>query len=304
MSKRNRGWVRTLLYTNSHLCLRNRRCRQSGDPSKRNKIGLGSLSRRMLLTWFILAGFILLFSPQTLTNKFQFAFARVFHLPLSLGRNISLSAGTQHSVTNIVSRGKYNRLKNHLANVMEQLYQEHQIVEVLSRLRNRFALEGANLVHADVITASIGGGRSELIINRGENDGLAKGQFVLGDNSIIGTIFDVSPRTAQVRLFTDPAFKIAVKIGRLNTERLIHGNGNDSAKVQLLSTKYKVRVGDKILARKKPGFLDAAMIIGTVTQCRWDDENPSLWDITVKPVCDIERLNSVSVIVMNPSHTY
>jgi rod shape-determining protein MreC len=176
-------------------------------------------------------------------------------------------------------------------------------VEVLSGLRNRFALEGAKLVCADVITTSIGTRHSEFIINRGENDGLARGQFVLSDNSIVGTISDISPRTAQVRLFTDPDSKIAVKIGAVNTERLIQGSGNDSAKVKLLSRKYKVRVGDKVLARKKPGFLDAPIIIGVVAKCRTDDVNPTLWDVTVKPVCDIEQLKTVSVIIMNPSGT-
>jgi rod shape-determining protein MreC len=258
----------------------------------------------MLLIWFTLAGFILFFTPQSLTNKLQFTFARIFHLPLSVGRSISLSTGIQNSVATVVSRGIYNRLQNHLANVTEQLQEEHKKVEALSGLRNRFTLEGAGLVYADVITASIGGEHSELIINRGENDGLAEGQFVLSDNSIIGTIWDVSPRTAQVKFFTDPASKIAVKIGSLNTERLMYGNSGDSAKVQLLSTKYKVKAGDKVLALKKPGYLDAAMIIGTVTRCGRDAENPSLWDITVKPVCDIERLNNVSVIIMNPPRPY
>jgi cell shape-determining protein MreC len=251
----------------------------------------------------MLAGFILFFTPLDLTNKLQFAFIRIFHLPLSLSRSVSLSARGEPLVAEVVSRGLYNRLQNHLANVTEQLYQEHQIVEVLSGLRNRFALEGAKLVCADVITISIGGEHSELIINRGENDGLAKGQFILSDNSIVGSISDISPRTAQVKLFTDPGSKIAVKIGGANAERLIHGSGQDSAKVKLLSTKYKVMVGDKVMARKKPGFLDAPIIIGVVSKCRRDDANPSLWDITVKPVCDIEQLKTVSVIIMNPSGT-
>lgn len=291
MRKRNRDRGRSPLYTNS----------QGSRLSKHDNTCFGSTSRRMLLTWLTLAGFILLFTPRSLTNKLQFAFARIFHLPLSVGRNISLSTGIQHSVANVVSRGIYNRLQNHLANVTEQLYQERKIVEALSGLRTRFALEGANLVYADVITASIGGEHSELIINRGANDGMAEGQLVLSDNSIIGTIWDISPRTAQVKLFTDPASKIAVKIGILNTERLMYGNSGDSAKVHLLSTKYKVRAGDKVLACKRPGYLDAAMIIGTVAQCGRDAENPSLWDITVKPVCDIERIKSVSVLIMNPA---
>jgi hypothetical protein len=46
------------------------------------------------------------------------------------------------------------------------------------------------------------------------------------------------------------------------------------------------------------------MIIGKVAACERDNENPSLWDITVRPVCDIERINRVSVLIMNLARTY
>jgi len=42
------------------------------------------------------------------------------------------------------------------------------------------------------------------------------------------------------------------------------------------------------------------VIAGTVAQCKSNDENPLLWDITVKPACDIESLRDVTIIVMNP----
>jgi rod shape-determining protein MreC len=264
---------------------------------------VGLLSGHVLFIWLMLFGLVLLFCPQGLTDALQFAFARVFYLPLSIGRGVTLSARGEPYVSEVVSRGVYDRLQNHLANVMEQLYQEHQAVEALSGMRSRFALEGALLVRADVITLSVGKECSELIINRGQDDRLASGQFVLSDNSIVGTISSVSKRTAQVKLFTDPSSKIAVKIGRANTERLIQGDGRDSAKVQLMSRKYEVKVGDKVVALKKPGFLDAPIIVGVVAKCVRDDVNPSLWDITVRPVCDIEQIKSVSVLVMNPSAT-
>ena len=225
-------------------------------------------------------------------------------MPLSIGREVSLSTNVSTPVTQVVSRGVYDRLQNHCVNVTEQLYQEHQIVEVLSGLRTRFALEGANLIYTDVIRASIGVEKCELIINRGGNDSLAVGQFVLCDNSIVGTISDVSPRTAQVKLFTDPTSKIAVKVGSINTERLIHGSGRDTAKVRLLSIKENIKVGDKVTALKKPGFLGAPIIMGKVTRCTRDHQNPSLWDITVRPVCDMQKLKSVSVIIMNPPRTH
>ena len=35
---------------------------------------------------------------------------------------------------------------------------------------------------------------------------------------------------------------------------------------------------------------------------RRDNKNPSLWDITVKPGCDITKLSNVAVIIMNPQN--
>jgi rod shape-determining protein MreC len=256
------------------------------------------VSNKMLFTWFMLAGFIFLFAFQDMTNEFQFAFARIFHLPLSIGRHVSLLVHTQHPLTDAVSRRKYNKLQNHLANVTQWLHQERQKVEKLSGLRERPIWKGANFVLADIITFS--DGSNKLIINRGENDGLSKDQFVLGDNSIIGTISDADHRTARVTLVTDPVSEIAVRIAELNIDRLMQGSGNNSANIQLLPRKHEIKIDDPVYVCKKPGFLDTPMIVGTVAQCKEDNENPLLWDITVRPACDIKRLNSVAVVVMNP----
>jgi len=254
----------------------------------------------MLFILLLLGSSIIFITPLSWTKEFQSTFNDIFSWPLRLGTGVSLSTRAQQEVPDIVSRREHNRLQNHLANVMQQLHQEHQKVEKLSGLRNRLPLEGANLVVADVIRASIDG-QSELIINRGKNDNddLAKSQFVLGDNSIIGTISDVSSRTAKVRLFTDSASKIAVKIGKLNIDRVMQGDGSNSATVRMI--KHKVKTGDRVFARKKPGLLDTPMIIGKVARCQRNKESPLLWDITVEPACDIEALNDVAVIIMNPN---
>jgi len=248
----------------------------------------------------MLSGLILLFAPQNLTNDLQFAFARIFRWPLTIGKNISLYARTRRSVPG-VTFDRESQYQNYIANLEEQLRQKHLELIDLSRLRDRLhALENAGLIMADVYRSSVNEKLCELTINRGKDDGLAEGYYVLGDNSVIGTISDVASRTARVKLFTDPASRIPVRIGNLNIDRLMQGSGKNSAKIELLSTKHKVRVGDKVLTRKKPGFLDASMIIARVAQCKRDDRNPAFWDITVKPVCDIERLETITVIIMNP----
>jgi rod shape-determining protein MreC len=192
-----------------------------------------------------------------------------------------------------------SQYQNHIANLQQQLRKQQQKFKKLSGLHNRFAFEGAAFVIADISRTVIDGSHSELIINRGENDGLVKGQFVLGDNSVIGTISDVSPRMAKVRLITDLASKIEVTIA--GTERLMAGSGNNSAKVhQLLRKKHKVSLGDKVFTLSKPGLLAVPMVVGKVIRCGRDDANPLLWDIMVEPACEIETLKDVAVIVMNP----
>jgi len=197
---------------------------------------------RLLFISLMLTGLIFLFAPQRLTSKFQFAFVRVFCWPLSIGRDISLSAygfmaSAEGSPENIVSRERYDKLHNRLANVTEWLKQERQKVETLSGLRNRPAWKGVNFVLADIITSTIDGLHNELIINRGRKDGLAEGQFVLANESIIGTICKADNRTARVKLITDPASKIAVKIEGLSKDRILQGSGGNSANVKLLPTK-------------------------------------------------------------------
>lgn len=246
----------------------------------------------------MLAGFIFLFIPPKLTNNFQFVFARFFRWPLSIGRNISLSVHAQLPSEDVVSRRRYNQLQNHLTNITEQRDQEHKKVEKLSRMRDRAGWESMRFVLADVITGSEGA-QSELIINRGESDGLRMGQFVLGDNSIIGTISEVSSRTSRVKLVTDPSCKIAIKTTESNVESIMQGNGDNCGKVRMVNVKHKVRVGETIKAATKPGLLDVPVIVGKVAECKRDEENPLLWDITVKPVCEIDRLKDVVVIVMN-----
>jgi len=257
------------------------------------------VSNQVLFILLLLVGGIIFIAPLSWTREFQSTFDNIFSWPLRFTTAVSLSTRAQKALPDVVSRREHNRLQNHLANVMQQLYQEHKKVEKLSGLRSRFPLEGADLVVADVIRASTGG-QSEIIINRGKNDNddLAKGQFVLGDNSIIGTISDVSSRTARVRLFTDSASKIAVKIGKLNIDRIMQGGGSNSATVRMI--KHKVKTGDEVFARKKPGLLDTPMIIGKVAGCQRNKESPLLWDITVEPACNIEALNDVAVIIINP----
>ncbi|MFC1603508.1 rod shape-determining protein MreC [Planctomycetota bacterium] len=255
------------------------------------------VSRRMLFTWFTLTGLIFLFAPQSLTSKCQLAFVHVFRWPLSIGGNLALTAQTQQSLSGAVSRSE-TRYLNYIANLEETLAEERKKFKKLSGLYNTHVWEGTDFALADVITATVEGSRNELTINCRKTAGLAKGQFVLGNESIVGTISDIFPQIskAKVILITDPTSITPVEV--TDFKSIMKGSGNDSAKIEMV--KNEVEVGENVIALKKPGFLDAPMIVGKVSECNRNQKNPSLWDITVVPACDIKQLKDVAVIIMNP----
>lgn len=263
------------------------------------------MSRGMLFTWGMLAGLIFLFLvPKDLTGQLQLAYARAFRWPLAAGRGLTLASRTATPPVQDISRKDhkalltaYGQTRNELANLQAQLQEAHRTIEGLTKLRDRPGWENVPLRPATII-APADQAHNELIINRGQQDDVAVGQFVISpdDHAITGTISDVSPKGAKVRLITDPASKIAVTIADLNVSGLMEGRGNNTARIPLISTKHKVKKGDPVYARKQPG-LDTPVITARVTECKPDADSPLLWDIKVQPVCDVANLSEIAVVI-------
>lgn len=260
----------------------------------------------MLFTWFMLTGLILLFSPQEFTGKFQLAFVHVFRWPLSIGGNFILTARTQQPIADASERLKTQH-DNYVANLEQTLNQQRRDLQKLSGLYNTYVWEGVDFALADVVIRTTDGSRDELTIDCRKPNGLAKGQLVLGDECVIGTIADVFPQIgkAQVKLVTDSTSKIAVKVGDIRG--IMIGAGNNSAKIEQLKLRRDIKVGENVFALGRQDLLDAPIIVGDapiivgkVSRCERNTRSASLWDVTVEPACDIQQIEDVAVIIMNP----
>ncbi len=250
-----------------------------------------------MFTWFMLGGLILLFAPHDFTGKFQLAFVHVFRWPLSVGGNVALTARTEPSAEEVRQRSEA-QYRNYVENLKQTLDEQRRKFEKLYKLHNTYVWEGADFVLADVIAKAIEGSRNELTINCRKTEGLMAGQYVLGDESVVGTISEVFPQIAKadVKLVTDSTSWIPVEVAGIKT--IMTGSGNNAAKIVTL--KKEVKVGEHVFAYKKAGFLDAPIIVGKVVRCERNTQNASVWDLTVEPVCDIKALEDVAVIIMNP----
>src|SRR4051812_33743329 len=57
-----------------------------------------------------------------------------------------------------------------------------------------------------------------LILGRGERDGIRKGAPVLAGSALVGTILQTTRERSEVRLVTDPCFRLRVIVRRLGIE--------------------------------------------------------------------------------------
>jgi hypothetical protein len=262
------------------------------------------VSRRTLFIWCLVGGLIVMISPASLTNKLQLAYTYAFHWPLAAGRSLSLATGTVSPLRSVGDQdagratAEHQRLINTIDDLKGQLADARQQIEQLGHFRAVPQWERMSSLLADITVT--GQTQDILFINRGRQDGVAVGQYVMGDMSVIGTIASVSTKTAKVRLLTDPASKIPVTLGESDLARFMEGRPGNVAKVPLVPTSHSVAKGTRVYAKKMPGLLDAPIVAAQVTQCRTDPENPSLLDITVEPACDVSALTSVTVIVSSP----
>ncbi|OHB68643.1 MAG: hypothetical protein A2Y77_15740 [Planctomycetes bacterium RBG_13_62_9] len=261
------------------------------------------VSRRMVFIWCLLGGLICLFAPAGWTGRLQLAYARVFSWPLSAGRHLSLATAgmpalhATHSATDETWTVERQALKNYIANLEAQTAEAQMEIDELSRISAEPQWKRMAFLRADTRPSPI---PDTLLINRGENDRVAVGQYVLGNMSIIGTISHVSARSATVRLITDENSAIPATIGESKLAGIVEGRARGLARIPLIPATHPVRRGDKVYAKKMPGVLDAPVVMATVTQCGPDPENPLLLNITVQPACDIATLTRVAVILSAP----
>ena len=90
-----------------------------------------------------------------------------------------------------------------------------------------------------------------------------------------------------------------VEVAGSQVPRLMKGDGT-AARIKMVPKSSKVSKEAAVYICKKAGILDVPMVIGKVGNCKADDDNPLLWDITVEPAVKIDEMSTVVVLIMNP----
>ena len=260
------------------------------------------VNKGTLFTTLFFLSLILFFLPQNITKNLNFFFIELFKPLLSIGgEKKTYIFRPSNPEEQYISRAEYNSLWTAYKNIEADLQTLADEYQTLANYRTIVPEAGTALVPASVITFEPS---KYLIINRGLEHGIEKGQFVMGLESIIGIVSEVSPATARIDLITNKNHITPVRIWRTGSKKYISGNmagtGLGRCSIGLISRENDIRVGDAVYAAPKPGVLNSPRIIGEVSHLWPDTDNPLLWDIKVTPLYSAEEFEDVAVIIMNP----
>ncbi len=147
----------------------------------------------------------------------------------------------------------------------------------------------------------------KFVLDRGLEAGLADHDAVLLGEVLIGVIEQTHTFGSRVRLLSDPATQIEVRLGRGTEEGfdaapgafwLTGAGGGEMVIRDVVKADVdagRIRVGDVVLARPVETVLPAAMTIGHVERIDPDLKNPLLVILRIRAGVDVNTLRRVYV---------
>ena len=134
------------------------------------------------------------------------------------------------------------------------------------RLRSLLELQGraGRELAAAVISRQEGGWWQQLVIGRGELQGLRPGMAVTAPGGLIGRISSVTPTTASVTLLTDPGSRVGVWVGRVRRHGLLTGIGTSRPLLRFLEKDPGVRPGDVVVTSPASTLVAPNLTVGVI----------------------------------------
>lgn len=256
-------------------------------------------SKRTVFLGCFLGATIVLLVPHSLTSKCQYGFRRIFCVPLGISHSLALAAKAPAS-PEISSQGHlelqqaFQRLSNHAANLTAVIAKQEATIDRLTQSRTEPEWQKLGFVPANVFTAL---GDDQVVINRGYRDGVEPEYFILANNAVVGQVTETNRHQATVELISDDGAFLSVYIDTPKTKGILRGLGQGRCAIKTVAYKLPVKTGQSVYTHNQPGLLGIPIIVGQVSSCERDEENPHLWSITMTPAVALDQVGQVDVIL-------
>ena len=142
--------------------------------------------------------------------------------------------------------------------------------------------------------------RHRVLLNKGQVDGVFKGQPILDAQGVFGQVTQVGRYTSEAILISDPEHGIPVRVNRSGLRTIASGTGNlNKLNLPFLTGAADIKVGDLLISSGLGGIFPAGYPVGIVTKM---ERNPAETFATVeaKPLAKLDSDYEVVLIWYQP----
>ena len=155
---------------------------------------------------------------------------------------------------------------------------------------------------AEIVTVQVSGLRQRLLLNRGQSNGVFKGQAVLDDKGLIGQTTHVGPWSAEVILITDPEHAVPVRVERTGLRTIAVGAGDTSTlALPYLPGNADIKSGDLLVTSGLGGVFPEGYPVARVTEVHRDAVQP-LAQVRAAPLAHIDTDTEVMLVWFREDH--
>jgi rod shape-determining protein MreC len=196
-------------------------------------------------------------------------------------------------------RTENTQLTEQLRVARTQLLRFQSLNEENRRLREiREASKGVSerTLIAEIINVSVNPFRHMVVINKGADDGVFRGQPVLDAFGVVGQVMQVGKSTATLILITDAEHSVPVQVNRNGIRSIAMGTG-ESAKLSLpyMTVESDVKPGDLLVSSGLDAIFPAGYPVATVTKV---ERNPAetFALVEARPLAQLDRDREVLLL--------
>lgn len=172
---------------------------------------------------------------------------------------------------------------------------EHENLQLRELMSSSSHITSRYLV-AQILDAALDPLNQEVILDKGDQDGVYVGQPVLDAYGVIGQVIDTSSRTSRVLLVSDGRSAIPVQNNRNGMRAIVAGTGYANALSLLhLPDTADVKVGDDLITSGLGGRFPFGYPVGQVSSIK-KSSGERFAIIDVKPSAHVDRSRMVVLV--------
>ena len=175
---------------------------------------------------------------------------------------------------------------------LEQLELENRHLRSLLDARERQPVKS---VVAEIMYTAKDPFSRKVILDKGDQAGIAAGQAVVDESGVIGQITRVFPMQSELTLLTDKDQAIPVMIVRSGLRAVLFGSGNGLMELRYLAANADVQPGDKVVTSGLDWVFLAGLPVATVAKVE-RDQAQTFARIPCLPAAGVEQFSHVLVL--------